>query len=64
MSFYNFLIKCLHKMLIIAKKGHNERYIAYLYDLFFVITELLVEIIQGNEKEILTKGNLMQLKII
>ena len=56
MSFYNFLINCLHKMLIIAKKGHNEGHIAYLYDLFFAITELLVEIIQGNEKEILTKG--------
>ena len=56
MSFYNFLINCLHKMLIITKKTHNEGHIAYIYDLFFVITELLVEVIQGNNKEILTKG--------
>ena len=56
MSFYNFLINCLHKMLIISKKAHNKGHIGYLYDLFFAITELLVEVIQGNKKEILTKG--------
>ena len=56
MSFYNFLINCLHKMLIISKKAHSAGHIAYIYDLFFAITELLVEVIQGNKKEILTKG--------
>ena len=56
MSFYNFLINCLHKMLIISKKAHNEGHIAFIYDLFFAITELLVEVVQGNKKEILNKG--------
>ena len=62
MSFYNFLINCLHKMLIISKKAHNKGHIAYLYDLFYVITELLVEVIQGNKKEILTKGRSYAIK--
>ena len=56
MSFFNFLINCLHKILIITKMAHNKDHIAHLYDLFFVITELLIEVIQGNKKEILYKG--------
>ena len=62
MSFYNFLINCLHKMLIISKKAHNKGHIGHLYDLFYAITELLVEVIQGNKKEILTKGKSYAIK--
>ena len=62
MSFFNFLINCLHKILIITKKAHSKEHIAYLYDLFFIITELLVEVIQGNKKEILTKGKANSIK--
>ena len=62
MSFFNFLINCLHKILIITKKAHSKDHIAYLFDLFFVITELLVEVIQGNKKEILAKGKANSIK--
>ena len=62
MSFFNFLINCLHKILIITKKAHNENHIEHLFDLFFVISELLVEVIQGNKKEILSKGKANSIK--
>ena len=62
MSFFNFLINCLHKILIITKKSHQKDHIASLYDIFFIITEFLVEVLQGNKKEILSKGRLNSIK--
>ena len=53
MSFFNFLINTLHKLLIITNKGRNEAHIQNLYDILEVIIDLLVEIIQGNQFEIL-----------
>ena len=62
MSFFNFLINCLHKILIITKRSHQKDHIALLYDIFYIITEFLVEILQGNKKEILSKGRLNTIK--
>ena len=62
MSFFNFLINCLHKILVITKKSHQKDHIASLYDIFFIITEFLVEVLQGNKKEILSKGRFNTIK--
>ena len=62
MSFFNFLINCLHKILIITKKTHQKDHIASLYDIFFIITEFLVEVLQGNKKELLSKGRFNTIK--
>ena len=53
MTFFNFLINSVHKLLIITNKGRNEAHIQNLYDILEVIIDLLVEIIQGNQFEIL-----------
>ncbi len=55
MSFFNFMINTLHKFLLITDKATNFGHIGFIYDLFYSIIELLVEIIQGNKKELLTK---------
>ena len=62
MTFFNFLINCLHKILVITKKSHRKDHIASLYDIFFIITEFLVEVLQGNKREILAKGRLNTVK--
>ena len=62
MSFFNFLINCLHKILIITKNTHQKDHIAFLYDIFFIITEFLVEVLQGNKKEIISKGRINSIK--
>ena len=62
MSFFNFLINCLHKILVITKKTHQKDHISSLYDIFFIITEFLVEVLQGNKKEILAKGRFNTIK--
>ena len=54
-SFFNFMVNCLHKFLLITNKARNPDHISYIYDLFYSIIELLVEIIQGNKKELLSK---------
>ena len=56
MSFFNFLINVLDKILIVTQKVHNKRHISFLFDIVYSIIELLVEIIQGNKKEILSKA--------
>ena len=55
MSFFNFMVNTLHKFLLITNKARNYEHIGFIYDLFYSIIELLVEIIQGNKKELLTK---------
>ena len=55
MSFFNFMVNTLHKFLLITNKARNYQHIGFIYDLFYSIIELLVEIIQGNKKELLTK---------
>ena len=62
MSFFNFLINCLHKILIITKRTHQKDHISSLYDIFYIITEFLIEVLQGNKKEILAKGRLNTIK--
>ena len=57
MSFFNFLINILDKILIVTNKVHNKGHIAYLFDCVYSIIELLIEIIQGNKKEILRKDD-------
>ena len=57
MSFFNFLINILHKSLIITKRAKNKQRIEYLYDIIYCIIELLVEIIQGNKKEIISENS-------
>ncbi len=53
MPFFNFAINVLHKILIITNRAKNEPHIQYYFDTQNCIVELLVEIIQGNKKEIL-----------
>ena len=53
MTFFNFLINSIHKILIITKKASDEPHIQNLYDILHVIIDLLIEIIQGNKSEIL-----------
>ena len=55
-SFFNFLVNVLDKILIVTNKVHNKGHIGYLFDIVHSIIELLIEIIQGNKKEILTKS--------
>ena len=55
MSFFNFLLSTLHKLLIITNKAKDEEHIGYFYDLFYSLIELLKEMIQGNKKELLQK---------
>ena len=55
MSFFNFMVNTLHKLLIITNKAQNHDQIGLIYDLFHSIIEFLVELIQGNKKEILVK---------
>ncbi len=56
MSFFNFMVNILHKFLIITNKSKNQNHIGFIYDLFYSIIELLVEIIQGNKRELLSKN--------
>ena len=56
MSFFNFLINILEKILIVTQRVNNKRHISFLFDIVYSIIELLVEIIQGNKKEILSKS--------
>ena len=53
MSFFNFLINVIQKILMLTDKCKNEQYSNSLYDIIYCILELLIEIIQGNNKEIL-----------
>ena len=62
MSLFNFLINVLEKILIVTNKVHNKGHIQHLFDIVYSIIELLVEIIQGNQKEILTKSKDDELK--
>ena len=55
MSFFNFMVNILHKFLLVTNKAQNYNHIGFIYDLFYSIIELLVEIIQGNKKELLSK---------
>ena len=55
MSFFNFLVNVLDKILIVTNKVHNKGHIGFIFDIVNSIIELLVEIIQGNKKEILSK---------
>ena len=55
MSFFNFMISSLHKFILITNKAQNYDHTGFIYDLFYSIIELLVEIIQGNKKELLSK---------
>ena len=55
MTFFNFLINIIDKILIVTQKVHNKRHISFLFDIVYSIIELLIEIIQGNKKEILSK---------
>ncbi len=57
MSFFNFLINVMQKILMITQKCKNEQYTNSLYDIIYCILELLIEIIQGNNKEILDPTN-------
>ena len=56
MSFFNFMINTLHKLLIITDKAQAKGHSGFVYDVYYSIIELLVEMIQGNKKEILIKG--------
>ena len=62
MSFFNFVVNTLDKILIITQKVHNKRHIAFLFDIVYSMIELLVEIIQGNKKEILSKSKEDEIK--
>ena len=55
MTFFNFMINTLHKFLLITNKATNFGHIGFIYDMFYSLIELLVEIIQGNKKELLSK---------
>ena len=55
MSFFNFMVNTLHKFLLVSNKSRNQNHVGFIYDLFYSIIELLVEIIQGNKKELLSK---------
>ena len=61
-SFFNFLINVLNKILIVTNKLHNKGHICLLFDIVYSIIELLIEIIQGNKKEILTKSKEDEMK--
>jgi hypothetical protein len=55
-SLFDLLLGILSKIIIIAKWekvkfGQNDHGAAYYYDIFFAIIELLIEMIQGTEKE-------------
>ena len=62
-KFFDFMLHCLTKIILLSKWEHIERKDEqctneYLYDLFAAILELLIEIIQGNKPEFLSKiGN-------
>ena len=62
MSLFNFLINILDKLLIITNKLKNKGHIGYLFDIIYSIIELLIEIIQGNQKEILSKAKEDEIK--
>ena len=53
MTFFYCSVNVLHKILIITNRAKNEPHIQYYFDTQNCIVELLVEIIQGNKKEIL-----------
>ena len=55
MTFFNFLVNILEKILIVTNKVHSKGHISYFFDIVYSIIELLIEIIQGNKKEILSK---------
>jgi len=55
MSFFNFMVNSLHKFILITNRAQNYDHTGCIYDLFYSIIELLVEIIQGNKKELLSK---------
>jgi inositol 1,4,5-triphosphate receptor type 3 len=56
MSFFNFMIATLHKFLIVTNKSRNQNHVGFIFDIFYSIIELLIEIIQGNKKELLSKN--------
>ena len=56
MPFFNFLINVLNKILIVSNKLHNKGHTNYIFDVIDSIIELLIEIIQGNKKEILSNS--------
>ena len=62
MTFFNFLVNVLTKILLITNKAKEEAHVAFYYDLIYGIVELLVEIIQGNKKEIISKKEKMSMK--
>ncbi len=55
MTFFNFMINILNKICLITNKAKEEAHVGFYYDLIYGILELLVEIIQGNKKEIIIK---------
>ena len=55
MSFFNFLLNTLHKFLLITDKAKEEGHLGYIINLFYLIIELLKEMVQGNKKELLYK---------
>lgn len=62
MTFFNFMINVLTKILLITNKAKEEAHVAFYYDLIYGIVELLIEIIQGNKKEIISKKEKMSMK--
>ena len=62
MSLFNFLVNVLDKILIVTNRVHNKGHISYIFDIVHSIIELLVEIIQGNKKEILSKSKEDEMK--
>lgn len=54
LSLFDFMLGILGKIVILSKWekvkfGQDDKTISYFYDLFFVIIELLIEMVQGTE---------------
>ena len=63
MTFFNFMINILNKICLITNKAKEEAHVGFYYDLIYGILELLVEIIQGNKKEIIINSKLNPLTL-
>ena len=58
-KFFDFILHCISKIILVSKwesiSKKDELKNEYLYDLFSALLELLIEIIQGNKPEYLSK---------
>jgi hypothetical protein len=58
-SFFNFLINVLTKIIIITSQVKKSRHVEMYYDIISCIIDFLVEGIQGNKNDIICKRNFL-----